>query len=375
MSKDASIIDRSVARIPLTKKYNLKLIAFEKLRNGRREIEKPRPETVFDPGDVIVLIGEPEDAQRFANYAALTALSPVVSETRQKQFLRTIGVAEIMLTPESSLLGKNIKELKFQSRYNCLVVGIRRHGKPLVNAIEQMPLAFGDVLLVCTDWKYIIRLRKYIDEFLVLTLPEEHLLAMYQYRRAPLMLTILALMVVTMSTGFFPPVTAAALAAMALVLSRCVSLDAVYRVINWQAVVLIAGLLPLATALDKSGASLAIAKTLVNTLNGVGPMLMLAIVFLVASTFSLFLSNTATAVLLAPIVLEAAAQLHVSPQAFAMTLAIACSAAFATPVASPVNILVQEPGGYKFMDFIRVGIPLQLLSLAITVLLVSLLYQ
>jgi di/tricarboxylate transporter len=207
-----------------------------------------------------------------------------------------------------------------------------------------------------------------------LTLPEEHQQAMYDYRRAPLMLVILALMVASMTTGILLPVTAAALTAMALILSRCVKLETIYRVINWQAVFLIAGLLPIASALDKTGASLTIAHTLVTALSEAGPVLMLAVVFLVASTLSLFLSNTATAVLLAPIVVEAAAQLHVSPQAFAMTLAIACSAAFATPVASPVNILVQEPGGYSFMDFIRVGIPLQLLSLAITVLLVSWLY-
>lgn len=374
VQKDSPIIDRSVARIPLTTKYNLKLIAFEKLQDGARVIKKPRPETVFDPSDVIVLIGEPEDARRFSNYGGLIPLSPVVSESRQKQFLRTIGLAEIMLTPDSPLLGKNLKELQFQTRYNCLVVGIRRHGHPLVTAIEQMPLAFGDVLLISADWLDIIFLRKYVDEFLVLTLPEEHQQAMYDYPRAPLMLVILVLMVATMTTGIFLPVTATTLAAMALILTRCVSLETIYRVINWQAVFLIAGLLPLATALDKTGASLAIAETLVATLSGAGPVLMLAVVFLVASTLSLFLSNTATAVLLAPIVVEAAAQLHVSPQAFTMTLAIACSAAFATPVASPVNILVQEPGGYNFMDFVRVGIPLQVLSLAITVLLVSLLY-
>ena len=372
--QDSPLIDRSVARIPLTTKYNLKLIAFEKLQDGAFVIEKPRPETVFNPGDIIILIGEPEDALRFSHDSRLTPLSPVVRESKQKQFLRTIGLAEIMLTPDSPLLGKNLKELQFQTRYNCLVVGIRRQGQPLVNAIEQMPLAFGDVLLISTDWQDIIRLRQHVDEFLVLTLPEEHQQAMYDYRRAPLMLVILALMVASMTTGILLPVAAAALAAMALILSRCVNLDTIYRVINWQAVFLIAGLLPIASALDKTGASLTIAHTLVTTLSEAGPVLMLVVVFLVASTLSLFLSNTATAVLLAPIVVEAAAQLHVSPQAFAMTLAIACSAAFATPVASTVNILVQEPGGYSFMDFIRVGIPLQLLSLAITVFLVSWLY-
>lgn len=368
------IIDRSVARIPLTKKYHLKLIAFEKRQNRIWVAEKPRPETVFEPDDIIDLIGEPEDAKRFATYAGLIPLPQVVNETRQKQLLRTIGAAEIMLTPNSPLIGKDLQELQFQNRYNCLVVGIRRHGQPLVDTIDQLPLAFGDVLLVLTDWHDIIHLRTFTDEFLLLTLPEEHQQAMYEYHRAPVMLSILGLMILFMTTGLFPPVTAVALTAVALILSRCVRLDRIYRVINWQTVVLIAGLLSLVTALDKTGASATIARTLVTVLGGVGPLPMLAILFLVASTMSLFLSNTAAAVLLAPIVLEAAVQLHISPQAFAMTVAIACSAAFATPMASPVNLLVQEPGGYSFMDFVRVGIPLQMLCLVITVALVALLY-
>lgn len=372
--KDSPIIDRTVARIPLTQKYNLKLIAFEKLKDGVWKIEKSCPETVFDRDDIIVLIGKPEDAQRFSEIAGLIPLPPVLEKAKQKQFLRTIGVAEVMLTPDSPLLGKNLKELEFQNRFKCLVIGIRRQGEPLVNAIEHLPLAFGDVLLISADWQNIMRLRKFIDVFLVLTLPEESRQAMYEYHKAPLLLIILALMIASMTTGFFQPVTAVTLAVVSLILSRCVRLEAIYRAINWQAVMLIAGLLPLAAALNKTGASLVIAETLVTSLGGVAPIVMLAIVFLVASTLILFLSYTATAVLLAPIFLEAAIQLQVSPQAFAMTLAIACSAAFATPIAAPVNILVQEPGGYSFMDFVRVGIPLQLLSLVITVVLVNFLY-
>lgn len=372
---NSPIIDRSVARLQLTQQYNLKLIAFEKFRNGTWKIEKPRPEVVFDASDIVVMIGRPEDALRFSNDSGLTPLSTRINKAKQKQLLRTIGMAEIMLTPDSPLLGKNLKDLEFQNKYNCLVIGIRRQGQPLVHSIEQLPLAFGDVLLISADWQDIIRLRKFVDEFLVLTLPDEHQEAMYQYSKASLMLIVLALMVVTMVTGFFKPVTATALAAFSLMLSRCVNLETIYRVINWQAVILIAGLLPLATALDKTGASQAIAKALVFILSGVEPVLMLAVVYLVASTITLFLSNTATAVLLAPIVLETALHLHVSPQAFAMTLAIGCSAAFATPIGTPANLLVQEPGGYSFMDFVRVGIPLQLLTLIITVFLVYWLYM
>lgn len=181
-------------------------------------------------------------------------------------------------------------------------------------------------------------------------------------------------MIVVMAFELLPNSATALLAALAMVAGGCVRLDAIYRIISWKTVVLIAGMLPLATALTKTGATVLMAKGLVAALGSLGPVAMLAFVFLVTALVGLFISNSATAVLIAPVAIEAAQTLRVSPQAFAMTVAIACCAAYVTPVSSPVNMLVMEPGGYAFGDYVRVGLPLLLLTMLVTVALVAVIY-
>jgi di/tricarboxylate transporter len=166
----------------------------------------------------------------------------------------------------------------------------------------------------------------------------------------------------------------ALIAALAMIASGCVRLETIYRIISWKTLVLIASMLPLATALTKTGATTLMANGLVGALGSLGPILMLGVVFLVTALVGLFISNAATAVLIAPVAIEAAQALHVSPQAFAMTVAIACSAAFVTPVSSPTNMLVMEPGGYVFGDYVKVGLPMLLLTMLVTVALARAIY-
>jgi di/tricarboxylate transporter len=154
----------------------------------------------------------------------------------------------------------------------------------------------------------------------------------------------------------------------------CVGVEAIYRVISWQTVVLTAGMLPLATALTKTGATELMGHALVTTLGSLGPIAMLAVVFLVTAVIGLFLSNAATAVLIAPIAIDAAQKLHTSTKAMAMTVTISCCAAFVTPVSSTVNMLVMEPGGYTFGDFVKVGLPLLVLVMIVTIALVAVIY-
>jgi di/tricarboxylate transporter len=169
-------------------------------------------------------------------------------------------------------------------------------------------------------------------------------------------------MILAMITGFLPTATAAVLTAVILIITGCLSLAKVYQVISWQAVVLIAGILPLATALNKSGAAHLLSELMIASMGSMSQVVMLGLVFLITSCIGLFISNTATAVLIAPIAIDVAVTLGISPQAFAMTVAIACSAAYATPVSSPVNLLVQEPGRYSFMNFLKGGLPLQFIN-------------
>lgn len=203
-------------------------------------------------------------------------------------------------------------ENQFRTRYQVNVMGIRRRGKPISEGISRIPLDFGDVLLVNAAWPDILNLRNEHEDFVVLTLPEASGEVIPSAALAPWALVILLAMVVAMASELVPTVTAALVAALLLIFSRCVEMASVYRIINWEAVVLIAGILPLATALNKSGAAHMLSQGLVDTLRDLGPYGMLAVIFMVTATTGLFISNTATAVLIAPIAIDAAITVNIS---------------------------------------------------------------
>lgn len=370
---DSPLVDRSVARIQMRQNFGLHLLGFEKPHGGRTLYVPASAETVFESGDAIGIIGKKEAADRFAAENGLKRI-PRLKDRQRQALLQELGIAEIMLAPESKLIGKTLKEIQFHSRFKATVLSIRRRGELMTEELLEQPLDFGDALLVNASWPDILRLREERRDFVVLTLPQEFHEIIPARKQASWSLAIIGAMVAAMVTGIVPTVTAAMLAAVALVLTRCVKLGAVYRTINWPAVVLIAGVLPLATALNKSGAAYLISVGLVDALGPLGPFAMLAVIFMVTAAIGLFISNTATAVIIAPIAIDAALTIGVPPQAFAMTVAIACSAAFVTPVSSPVNMLIMEPGGYKFMDFVKVGLPLLLLTMIVTVALAGMIY-
>jgi len=254
------------------------------------------------------------------------------------------------------------------------VLAIRHRGEALTAGLVNRTLDFGDTLLVAGDWADIGKLWDDRDDFVVLALPAEYQERLPARQHATLAIAILAVMVAVMAFGVIPNAAAALLAGLAMIAGGCVRLDAIYRIISWKTVVLIAGMLPLATALTKTGATDLMAKELVAALGSIGPIAMLIVVFLVTALVGLFVSNSATAVLIGPIAIDAAQALHISPYAFAMTVSIACCAAYVTPVSSPVNMLVMEPGGYAFGDYVKVGLPLLLLTLLVTVALVAMIY-
>jgi di/tricarboxylate transporter len=361
------LIDRAVARVEVREHYDLQLAAIERRIKGKRVISKASPGTVFEQGDILYFRGKEDNCYAMAKDMNATMVATRVSEKKLKLLIQALGAAEVMLTPESSLIGKSLSKIQFQARFNGLVIGIRRHGKPITEELAGLPLAFGDVLLISANWPDILKLKEYHDNFLVLTLPEDYRDVIPGRGRVPLVLVILCCMVLAIITGLLPTVTAAVLTATTLILTRCLRLESVYQKISWQAIVLIAGILPLATALNKSGAAGLLSEIMIKNMGDLAPVAMLGFIFILTAAVGLFISNTATAVLIAPIAIDVAIDLGVSPHAFAMIVAIACSAAYVTPVSSPVNLLVQEPGRYSFMDFVRVGLPLQLITLFCTI--------
>jgi di/tricarboxylate transporter len=331
------------------------------------------PETVVHARDIIFVLGNDGQLSHLIETQALTRMPPL-DEAGRQQLLQKAGIAEIMLAPESKLIGHSFKELQFRSRYKVTVLAVRRRGEALVEDLDHLELDFGDTLLVHAPWQQIIGLQAERENVVVLTLPEEYHDIAPAQKKAPWTLDILTAMVAAMALGILPTVTTAMLTALALIATGCARLEAIYRVIKWQAVVLVAGILPLATALQTSGADRFIAAGLVSLLDPLGPYAMLAVIFLCPAVMGFFLSNTATAILIAPIAIDTAVTIGASPQAFAMTVAVACSAAYVTPVSSPVNMLVYEPGGYSFMDFVKVGLPLLLLTMLATITLAAALY-
>jgi di/tricarboxylate transporter len=358
---------------PLYDRFGVVLVGVEKHPRGHTQFLPALPETVVEADDAIFVIVGQEQAHQLIDTQHLREL-PRLDERQRYEALQDIGAAEVMLAPESKFIGKTLGELEFPSRDRVTVLAIRHRGAPSPANLADQPLDFGDTLLVGGDWADIGQLWEDRENFVILTLPAEYQERLPARRRAPVAVGILVAMVAVMAFELLPNAATALLAALAMIASGCVRLDAIYRIISWKTVVLIAGMLPLATALTKTGATVLMAHGLVTALGSLGPVAMLAVVFLVTALVGLFLSNSATAVLIAPVAIEAAQALHVSPQAFAMTVAIACCAAYVTPVSSPVNMLVMEPGGYAFGDYVKVGLPLLFLTMLVTVALVAVIY-
>lgn len=369
----SDLAEKSVASMQLNAEFHVILLAVESGGDShKRTIAAASPEMVFHEGDLLLAIATPEHVDIFCERFSLQKVS--LRPSQRKAFFREVGIAEVMLNPDSTLIGKSLKETLFQSFFHSMVLGIRRKGETLTSEITDIPLTFGDVLLLCGAWKDILRLGQYKDKYLLLTIPQDYKEFIPARNRQNVALAILAGMVALMALNILPPVTAILAGSAALVLARCVPLTAIYDVVDWQTIVMIAGILPLALAMQKTGIISFVSDAFLHTFADAGPLAILAGLFLITSALGFFMSNSAVAVLVAPMAISVGLALNISPQACAMTVAIACSAAFVSPLGSPVHMLVREPGGYAFKDYYKTGFPLLLLSLVATLLLCWLIY-
>ncbi len=327
--------------------------------------------TQMKKGDTLWVYGSPEHIEAFCQEQHLTKQRETAGEIRH--LYRQFGFAEVMIPPESRHVGQPLKQARFRENYGLNVIGQRRNHQPETLVFTESELQAGDTLLLAGGWAHIRRLCNNRD-LIVLSTPAELEEVPIHANKAPIALSIMASMLVIMTAGWLPNLSAILLAALAMIATRCVTLKEAYRAINVPSLVLIAGLLPMAKAMDKSGAAAYLVEHLIAVFQGASPLMMCGVFFVLTSTLSQFISNTATTVLLAPIALETANLLGYQPEPFMMTVAIAASTAFATPIASPINLLVLSPGKYKFTDFVKVGVPLQLLAMLITLTLTPLLF-
>jgi di/tricarboxylate transporter len=372
ITEQSPLVGQTLAQLHLRTRYGVTVLGLQR-QQGRRALVLPAlGDTEFQSGDILIAVEYTKDLEGLVRDEKLEMLP--FEDQQREVLIKELGLAEVLLTPRSELIGRTLIGARFRTQYGLGVVGIMRKGKPLTDNLGEITLVFGDSLLVAGGWEHISRLQGEQTNFFVLTIPEEMDEVAPNRSRAPTALLILVAMLVIMTLNLVPAVTAVLLAAAALVLTRCLSMNDAYGSINWESLVLIAGMLPMATALEKTGGVEIIVNGLVDSLGGSGPIVLMAALFVLTSVFSQFMSNTATTVLVAPIALGAAAGLGVSPYPLLMTVALAASTAFATPVASPVNTLILGPGGYRFNDFVKVGVPLQLLAMAVTLLAVPVLF-
>ena len=371
---DSPLANQVLNELQLRREHGINVIAVERRQRLRTLLLMASGNTQLEPGDVLLVDIASPAIGLLGSYQALGLEPMPLPHSYFSLHAHELGLAEVALPPESQLPGKTIQELGFRSRHKLNVVGLRRQGQALEGVLVDEKLKASDTLLVAGAWRDIHRLQGLSRDFLVLSLPAEVAEVAPAARKAPYALLSLALMVLLMVSGLVPNVQAALIACLLLGAFRCIDLDSAYRAIHWPTLILIVGMLPFAQALQQTGGVELAVLGLVGGLGDAGPRLILASLFALTAVIGLFISNTATAVLMAPVAIATAQALGASPLPFAMTVALAASAAFMTPISSPVNTLVLGPGQYRFGDFVRVGVPFTLLVMIVSVALVPLIF-
>ncbi len=367
------LVGRTLQDLALRASDGINLLAIERHERFGRRVFAPSANSRLQAGDVLFLdvFDSRQDLDAVMQRHALERLP--MSGAYFVDLAQDIGMVELIVPADSPLIGHSLVQARMRSTHDLAVIGLKRRGAPLGTRIVDTPLQIGDTLLAVGPWRAIRRLATAGADFVALNLPAEFDELVPAAARAPAALAVLALMIGLMVSGIVPNVQAALIACLLMGLFGCIDMNAAYRAIHWQTLVLIVGMLPFSLALQRTGGVELAASALHAALGDASPRLALGAVFALTALLGLFVSNTATAVLMAPVALAVAAALGVSPQPFAMTVALAASAAFMTPVSSPVNALVAGPGAYTLMDFVKIGVPLAALTGLLCVVLVPVL--
>ena len=368
------LVGQRLDDLKLRERYGANVIGVERWRRFRRVIVNVNGVSEFRARDVLLIDMSAADVD-LRQFCSEQLLEPMVlrGEYFSDQAL-DVGMAEISLIPESELIGKSVREIGFRTRYGLNVVGLKRDGVALEDSLTDEPLRLGDIILVVGNWKLIGMLAKQGRDFVVLNMPAEVSEASPAHSQAPHAIFCLVLMIALMLTDEIPNPIAAIIACLLMGKFRCIDAESAYKAIHWPSIILIVGMMPFALALQKTGGVDLVVKGLMEVGGGKGPYIMLGCLFVLCAVIGLFISNTATAVLMAPIALAAAKTMGVSPYPFAMVVAMAASAAFMTPVSSPVNTLVLGPGNYRFSDFVKIGVPFTIIVMAICLVIIPVMF-
>ena len=383
VNQGSAVVGKLIGELDVRKKYGLNIIEVRHVERSQRNLLSKNivqiaadPDTVLRADDILYLSGSGEMVARFAGDYGLEIMAQEEKNGSTFNFY-DIGVAEIVLMPSSSIVNKTIKEVEFRNKYNVSVLGICRKNKYILQGVADETIHSGDVLLVQGTWDNIGALEKEANEWIVVGRPLEEAAKVTLDYKAPVAAVIMLAMIGVMVFDFIPiaPVTAVMIAGLLMVLTGCFrNVEAAYKTINWESVVLIAAMMPMSQALENTGVSAWISNTLVSSLGGYSPMLLLAGVYFTTSLLTMFISNTATAVLMAPIAMSSAVGVGVSPVPMLFAVTLGASLCFASPFSTPPNALVMPAGQYTFSDYIKVGLPLQIILGIVMILLLPLLF-
>ncbi len=379
-------IGKSIADLNIYQKYHINVLELRRSSGQNRFVRTVNqklasPELILNQGDVLYLSGDAEMIVKFAEDFHLRLLDIHTDEIEHTSSASMdffdIGVAELLFMPTSTMINRKISEIGFRGKFNVNVLGIRRRKEYILKDMANQKVQEGDIMLVQGAWSDIARMKKESDNWVVLGEPLKEAQKVTLDHKAPIAALILIAMIVVMAIDKIPvaPVTSVLVAAVLMVVTGCVrSMEAAYKSINWQTIVLFAAMLPMSIALEKTGVSTTIADSIVGWLGGSGPRIMLAGIYAATSLMTIFISNTVTAVLMAPIALQCAMQVGVSPVPYMFAVTVAASMCFASPFSTPPNALVMSAGQYTFMDYVKVGLPMQILMGIVMVLVLPLLF-
>ena len=368
ISPASSFCGKKVCELPLRAEYGASIVCVERRERLNRQLIDPSGETILRANDALLIDFE-NDKSQISELCEKHSLIrfPLNGGKHFEHSEREFGLVEVSVMPDSPLDGKTPIEAKFRSRYGMSVIGILRNRKAISKNVVREKLRVGDMLLLAGSWKAADALQLHRKSFIVLNVPVEFENKTAVPGRASYALISLLVMVGLMISGIVPNALAALIGCLMLLAARCIDMDRAYRCINWSSLILIVGMIPFATALEKTGGVEIAADTLMQIFGNADPRIILGALMAFTMIVGLFMSNTVTAVLLAPIAITVARSLGLEPYPFAMGIAIAASTAFMTPISSPVNTLVLGPGRYRFIDFVKLGVPFSVLVLLLGV--------
>ena len=379
---------KKLQELNITQAYNLSILEIRRKSSSQGRFLKTvdqslaGPHTELQENDILYVFGPFEKVNQFAKEQNLELTDTHVSEyvegaEVEKLSVREIGIAEVLLMPDSKLINKAVKDSGFRDKYSVNILGIQRKGEYILNDIKDIKMHAGDILLIQGTWDSIARMSQKQSQWVVLGQPLEEASKVTLDYKAPVAALIMVLMIAAMVFDFIPipPVAAVIIAGILMVLTGCFrNVEEAYKTINWESVVLIAAMLPMSLALEKTGASNLISEKLVSGLGDYGPLVLMAGIYFTTSLLTMFISNTATAVLVAPIALQSAIAINVSPYPFLLAVTVGASMCFASPFSTPPNALVMSAGKYTFMDYVKVGLPLQIVMGIVMVFILPLLF-